>query len=217
MITAIRFIIYFLFAIIKLSRKGGVKAMAAENIVLKRQLITIARHQKRSPKLNTADRILFGFLTAWINPKRLSKIAVIIKPATLLKFHKVLIKRKYQLLFSNKTPRKPGPKGPSDALVQLIVQMKKRNPRFGYLRIAMQIQNAFGIKLDKGVVKRVLDKHFQSTDPPNLGPSWLSFIGHMKDSLWSVDLFRCESILLKSHWVMLVMDQFSRRIIGERF
>ncbi len=37
---------------------------------------------------------------------------------------------------------------------------------------------------------------------------------HMKDSLWSVDLFRCESIFLKTHWVPVVMDQFTRRIIG---
>jgi transposase InsO family protein len=29
-----------------------------------------------------------------------------------------------------------------------------------------------------------------------------------------MDLFRCESILLKSHWVLVVMDQFTRRIIG---
>jgi transposase InsO family protein len=36
----------------------------------------------------------------------------------------------------------------------------------------------------------------------------------MKDSLWSVDLFRCESILLKTHWLLVVMDQFTRRIIG---
>jgi len=36
----------------------------------------------------------------------------------------------------------------------------------------------------------------------------------MKDSLWSVDLFRCESMLLRTHWVMLAMDQFTRRIIG---
>jgi len=77
----------------------------------------------------------------------------------------------------------------------------------------MQIQNAFGIELDKGVVKRVLDKHYQPTIPSDSGPSWLSFIGHMKDSLWSVDFFRCESISLKSHWVMIVMDQFTRRII----
>ncbi len=38
---------------------------------------------------------------------------------------------------------------------------------------------------------------------------------HVNDSLWSVvDLFRCESILLRSHWVMVVMDVFTRRIIG---
>ena len=36
----------------------------------------------------------------------------------------------------------------------------------------------------------------------------------MKDSLWSVDLFRCESILLRSHWIMVVMDVFTRGIIG---
>jgi transposase InsO family protein len=42
----------------------------------------------------------------------------------------------------------------------------------------------------------------------------LTFFGHTKDSLWSIDLFRCESILLKSHWVLVVFDQFTRRIIG---
>lgn len=46
------------------------------------------------------------------------------------------------------------------------------------------------------------------------GPSWLSYIGSMKDSLWSIDLFRCESLTLKSHWVLVVMDQWSRTIIG---
>jgi len=71
--------------------------------------------------------------------------------------------------------------------------MKKRNPRFGYLRIAMQIQHAFGIELDKGVVKRVLDKHYRPAAPGNDGPSWLTFIGQTKDSLWSLDFFRCES------------------------
>jgi hypothetical protein len=36
----------------------------------------------------------------------------------------------------------------------------------------------------------------------------------MKDSLWSLDLFRCESMILRTHWVMVVMDHCSRRIIG---
>ena len=36
----------------------------------------------------------------------------------------------------------------------------------------------------------------------------------MKDSLWSIDLFRCESISLRTYWVLVVMDQYTRRIIG---
>ena len=47
-----------------------------------------------------------------------------------------------------------------------------------------------------------------------MGPSWLAVIGHAKDSLWSVDFFRCESILLKSYWIMVVMDICTRRIVG---
>ena len=39
-------------------------------------------------------------------------------------------------------------------------------------------------------------------------------LGHTKDSLWSADLFRCESLTLRTHWVLVVMDQFTRRIIG---
>ena len=36
----------------------------------------------------------------------------------------------------------------------------------------------------------------------------------MKDSLWSGDLFCCESLRLRTHWVLVVMDQFTRRIVG---
>ena len=43
----------------------------------------------------------------------------------------------------------------------------------------------------------------------------LAFLyGHAKDSLWSLDLFRCESAILRTYWVLVVMDQFTRRIAG---
>jgi transposase InsO family protein len=57
-------------------------------------------------------------------------------------------------------------------------------------------------------------KHYRPSDSGTNGPSWLAFIGHVKDSLWSVDLFRCGSIPLHSHWVLVVMDVFTRRILG---
>ena len=91
--------------------------------------------------------------------------------------------------------------------------MKQRNPRFGCPRIAQQINKAFGTNIDKDVVRRILAVHYRP-GPGNAEPSWLSFLGHTKDSLWSIDLFRCESILLNSHWVLVVMDQLTRRSIG---
>ena len=91
--------------------------------------------------------------------------------------------------------------------------MKRRNPKFGCVCIVQQIAHAFSVEIDKDVVRRVLAKHFRP-EPGADGPSWLTFIGHLKDSLWSADLFRVESVLLRSHWVLLVMDVFTRRIIG---
>ena len=50
--------------------------------------------------------------------------------------------------------------------------------------------------------------------PDSAGPSWLTVLGHAKDSLWSVDLFPCESAVLHTHWVLVVMDHWTRRIVG---
>lgn len=118
-----------------------------------------------------------------------------------------------QQLYSPQGGRKPGPSGPSKAVIGAIIEMKQRNPQYGCPRIALQINLAFGLDLDKDIVRRVLAIH-DKPDPYTRGHSWLAFIGHSKDSLWGIDLFRCESILLKSYWIMVVMDQYTRRIIG---
>jgi len=130
-----------------------------------------------------------------------------------LKFHAQLTKYKYRLLFSSRSYCKPGPKGPSKQIIDAVIELKRRNPSFGCPRIAQQINLAFGTSINKDVVRRVLSAQLLQF-PRDSGPSWLSFLGHTKDSLWSVDLFRCESILFKSHWMLVIMDQFSRRIVG---
>jgi len=217
-------VIYLLFDLLttpaKLLRPGGSRGVIAENLLLKQQLIIHSRSRQRAPNLTTQDRTLLGFLSLFMHPKRIARSSIInhqssiiIRPSTLLSFHNAMKKRKYRLLYSPGGGKRPGPKGPSKEVINAIVEMKQRNPRYGCPRIAQQINVAFGLRLDKDTVRRLLAVHYKP-DPGNGGPSWLTTIGHAKDSLWSVDLFRCESILLKSHWVMVVMDQYTRRIIG---
>ena len=205
--------IHLLVTVCKLVRPGGVRAVAAESLLLKHQLLIGNRSRQRAPNLTALDRFLIALTTLFVSPGRIPKLGALIKPATLFKFHKALVDRKYRLLFSS-CRRKPGPKGPSAELIAAIIELKRRNPRFGCVRIAQQISHAFGVDIDKDVVRRVLAKYYRPGDSGTNGPSWLTFIGHLKDSLWSVDLFRCESILLRSHWVLVVMDVFTRRIIG---
>jgi putative transposase len=196
----------------KLCGPGGVRTVIAENLILKQQLIVLCRARKRAPNLALSDRLLCGVGSLFLSPGRLRRVAIAVRPSTLLAFHQALVGRKYHRLFSSSHgPKKPGPKGPSAALIQAIVELKSRNPRFGCPRIARIISLTFGFDVDKNVVSRVLSKHYRPA-PGGAGP--LSFIGHTKDSLWSVDLFRCESIVLRSYWVLVVMDQFTRRLVG---
>jgi putative transposase len=203
----------FLRAIATLTRPGGAKSLVAENLLLKQQLIVLNRPRKRAPQTSSSHRFLLGFLCHFLNPRRIQRVALTFRPSSLLRFHAAFKNFKYRLLFSPGKRSKPGPKGPTSEVIQAILEFKRRNPRFGCPRIAQQIEAAFGVEIDKDVVRRVLASHFRP-QPNDNGPSWLTFLGHTKGSLWSMDLFRTESIRLQTHWVMVVMDQYSRRIIG---
>lgn len=204
---------HLLTTLAKMIRPGGYRAVIAENLLLKQQLLIHSRSRQRSPNLSTQDRTLLGCLSLFLKPGRIAWIAIIIRPSTLLRFHSALVKRKYQQLYSPRGGRKPGPTGPSKSVIDAIIEMKQRNPRYGCPRIAQQLNLAFGLNLNRDTVRRILANHYKP-DPSRCGPSWLTTLGHAKDSLWSVDLFRSESIVLKSHWIMIVMDQYTRRTIG---
>lgn len=146
--------VHLLATIAKLVRPGGVRAVVAESLLLKQQLLISSRARRRAPNLNSFDRFLLGLGSLFVPPRRTPKPAVILKPRTLLRFHEALKKRKYRWLFSSGGHRRPGPKGPSKELIDAIVEFKRRNPRVGCPRIAQEIAHAFGINIDKDIVRR---------------------------------------------------------------
>ena len=82
----------------KLCGPGGVRALVAENLLLKQQLIVLRRPRQRAPNLTTADRLLCGFGSLFLSPGRLHKVAIGVRPSTLLGFHQALVRRKYRRL-----------------------------------------------------------------------------------------------------------------------
>ena len=205
-------LVHLIATLARLMGPGGLRSVVAESLLVKHQLLILNRSRHRAPNLRVSDRILAGVCALFMRPARVFRSAIVLRPSTILNFHRTLRQRKYRLLFSPKR-RRTGPKGLPKDLVDAIVDMKRRNPRWGCPRIAQQIALAFAVDIDKDVVRRVLATHYRPA-PRSGGPSWLTFLGHAKDSLWSIDLFRCESATLRSHWVLVVMDQYTRRIVG---
>jgi len=101
---------HLLTTVAKLLGPGGARAVVAASLLMKQQLLVIHRSRRRAPNPSTLDRFLFGFWSLFLDPRGIQRAAVIIRPSTLLKFHDLLKKCKYQMLYSSGRKGKPGPR-----------------------------------------------------------------------------------------------------------
>ena len=109
--------------VIRLGRPGGFRSVVAESVLMRHQVLILNRGRKRAPNLRASDRIIAGLCTLMMGQARVLRSAIVLKPSTLLHFHKMLTKQKYRLLFSLERVRRPGPKGPTKELIDAVVEM----------------------------------------------------------------------------------------------
>ena len=147
--------VHLIATVARLLGRGGARSVVAESLLLKHQLLILNRSRTRAPNLRPIDRVIAGLCTGLMRPSRLLRSAIVLKPATIMAFHRASVKRKYRLLFSPKRRGRPGPKGPAPELITAIVEMKAEEPEIWL--------------------------------PADRSAALLY--------LWSVDLFRCESLI----------------------
>ena len=123
-------LVHLIATLARLMGPGGLRSVVAESLLVKHQLLILNRSRHRAPNLRVSDRILAGVCALFMRPARVFRSAIELRPSTILNFHRTLRQRKYRLLFSPKR-RRTGPKGPPKDLVDAIVDMKRRNPRWG--------------------------------------------------------------------------------------
>src|SRR6516165_10103139 len=79
-------IVHLITTVLRVVRSGGVRAVVAESVLAKHQLLILNRSRRRAPKLRILDRIIAGFCSLWIQPGRLPRVAIAFKPSTFLGF-----------------------------------------------------------------------------------------------------------------------------------
>jgi hypothetical protein len=86
--------LHFLTTLARLLGPGGTRAVIAETLLIKHQLVVLNRSRRRAPNLTATDRIVMGLCTLFMSPSRIRKVAAALRPATLLAFHRAMKARK---------------------------------------------------------------------------------------------------------------------------
>jgi len=135
----------WLYAYFRQQLPGGKKSLVAENIFLRQQLAILRRKQgfRKCPRLNNHDKIIFGVLGGLLSKVQLLRSAVIIRPSTVLKLHRLLVNAKYSFIY-----RSPKGKGYSyyairDEILQEELLPEKKAKRLSKSTIECVLNNPF--------------------------------------------------------------------------
>jgi transposase InsO family protein len=129
----------------------------------------------------------------------------IVTPATILRWHRELVARKWT--FRHKKTGRP-PLDPE--IVSVIVEMAKDNPRWGVIRIKGELQG-LGYRIGATTIRTIL-RRARIGPAPRLGPSWSEFLRAQARGIVACDFFTVETAFLKTLCVLFVIELGTRRV-----
>jgi putative transposase len=92
-----------------------------------------------------------------------------------------------------------------------VVRLARENPRWGYQRIAGEL-NKLGLSVSPSTVRRLLVRAGLGPAPRRSGPSWREFLRAQAASVVACDFFTVETALLRRYYVLFFIELQSRRV-----
>ncbi len=129
----------------------------------------------------------------------------VVTPATLLRWHRRLVARRWT--YGGRSGR------PSigDEIRELVLRLARENPRWGYQRIAGEL-NGLGIIVSATTVRKILRQAGLGPAGERAGLSWRAFLRAQAASMLAVDFFTVETISLQRLYVLFFIELGSRRV-----
>jgi len=162
--------------------------------------------------LNDAQRRRLAVKAARLGRGLLSEVATLFAPDTLLRWHRLLVARKYD----GSANRRPGPPpAKANAIRRLVLRMAGDNPDWGYGHIHGELQE-LGYEVSWQTVRRIMLEHGLLDDPD--APrrlSWTTFLKAHWQTMAACDFFTVETWTRKGltrYLVLFVIDLATRRV-----
>jgi len=172
-------------------------------IVVLRHELSVLRRQAGRPQLRDSDRFLLVAASRLLPRSRWGSFVV--TPATLLRWHRRLVARRWS--YSGRIGRPPV----GGEIRELVLRLARENPRWGYQRIAGEI-NGLGLKVSATTVRKILREERLGPVGERSGLSWRTFLRQQGRSMLAVDFFTVETISLQRLYVLFFIELHSRRV-----
>ena len=135
--------------------------------------------------------------------------AFMVTPATLLRWHRELVRRKWTY-----RRRRAQGRPPLDPEIRsMIVRMAKENPRWGCIRIKGELQG-LGLMVSATTIRTILRRAGLGPAPRRIGPTWRQFLSAQAKGIVACDFFCVETAFLRTLYVLVFMHIRTRRILG---
>jgi len=175
----IRSLLYLLLRrILRLFRSDERTAAEAEieNAILRHQ-VAILRRQVKRPIYRNSDKAFLAAASRIL--RREAWDAFLVRPETLLRWHRQLVVRKW-----TKPHRPPGRPALDPEIRELILRLGRENPRWGYMRIRGELLK-LGVKVSATTIATVLCR--SGLGPaPRRGPPGASSSATRRPGSWPV-------------------------------
>jgi transposase InsO family protein len=172
-------------------------------IVVLRHELSVLRREAGRPQLQPSDRILLAAVSRLLPRPRWGSFLV--TPATLLRWHRRLVARRWT--YAGRAGRPPV----GGEIRELVLRLARENPRWGYQRIAGEI-NGLGLIVSATTVRKILREVGLGPGGSRGGLSWRAFLRQQARSMLAVDFFTVETISLQRLYVLFFIELGSRRV-----
>jgi transposase InsO family protein len=134
---------------------------------------------------------------------------MIIKPATLVGWHRQIVR--WHWTFRDR--RRPGRPPVVHEAEQLVRRIARENPRWGYTKIAGEVRKLGFTTIGRSAVERILKRHGLTSRPQHQGLGWAPFLRHYGQFIWACDFFTVTTATLGTYHVLFFIDVSTRRIL----